>query len=172
MGNWESLRGCLVGALVGLARATDGTLMTAGTDQVILAGLALYHDGMGASEEDLQSMIQSIRQEKFRLVPNCVLCAFPCGRTSDYDVGVLLREPEEVRLLKERILGGLGRLAELAVSQNHGGQGRPLDGVFYRALFAVGEDWGADLLGPVMEEVERSAINSVAARQAGEDFPA
>ena len=101
----------LAGALIGLARAAEGNedLLTEDTGALLMRALLA-----AASETDpevLDRLIDLVHAEKNRIVPDCALCADPCGRTRDYDMQELLQEREEIRSLKAAILSQLQQIA-------------------------------------------------------------
>ena len=138
----------LTGALIGLVRAADGNeLVTGETHRLLADGLALT----GQEDPDpieVRTMIARVRGEKHRLVPDCSVCASPCGRTADYDMHLLTAAEPSVRALKEKILSGAQALASRT----------PLTPdaqlLLERALFAVGEDCGDDYLASLSEELD------------------
>ena len=139
----------LTGALIGLSRATYGDTKPDGrTWQLLKKGLlALAGD---SREEELAELTGRVREEKKRLVPRCSVCASPCGRNADYDMALLESDPAETRALKAAILAEARTLAAKP------GSGGEEEGRFLaKALFAVGEEWDADLLRPILEEAER-----------------
>ena len=123
----------LMGAIIGLARATEGNedLITESTDRTTQDALAMEID---ADETALFDMLDRIRDEKRKLVPNCFDCAMPCGRTSDFDMNMLANETPTLQKAKIELLALLQSLAKNA----------PLDAqtmrIFYQALNFIGYD--------------------------------
>lgn len=123
----------LMGAIIGLARATEGNedLITESTDRTMQDALAMEID---ADETALFDMLDRIRDEKRKLVPNCFDCAMPCGRTSDFDMNMLANETPTLQKAKIELLALLQALAKNA----------PLDAqtmrIFYQALNFIGYD--------------------------------
>lgn len=148
----ERLRDRLIGALIGLARAADGSehLITPSVTKVIVEGLA------ATDEAELEALIRRAEFEKRQMVPNCFTCAMPCGRTSDYDMRKLHTAEEDVRELKSVILRGIRNLAAKEVCDIS------VERFFYKALFAIGmDDWGTKELQPIimeMDEVNRKCM--------------
>ena len=138
----------LTGALIGLSRATYGdTKPDERTWRLLKKGLlALAGDG----REELAELTGRVREEKKRLVPRCSVCASPCGRNADYDMALLESDPAETRALKAAILA-----EALALAAKPGSGGEEEGRFLAKALFAVGEEWDADLLRPILEEAER-----------------
>ena len=119
----------LVGALIGIARATDGNehLITEGSTSVILNCLS----ASVSSEAEFMYLLGTIETEKRKMVPDCYLCANPCGRTDAYDLSLLDREESEIRNEKLRILSKLQQLASKSFD--------PADTPFlYQGLIAIG----------------------------------
>ena len=142
----EAARDVLLGALVGLARATVNEPKTPDTDRVIAAGLRLAAD-TSATEEALRRMTAIAAAEKHRVAPNCATCAMPCGNTNDYDLARLWDAPEPIRALKLRLLGALFGLAAVRPSAD-------AVEVIDQGLFVLAEDWDEALLAPVVERAE------------------
>ena len=141
----------LTGALIGLSRATYGDTKPDGGTWRVMAD-ALVALGGETAEEALRTLTDRVREEKKRLVPRCSRCASPCGRNDDYDMALLGAAPAEVRALKTAILSVMADLAAKAADSPEIGEE---EGRFCaKALFAVGEDWGPDLLRPILEEAE------------------
>ena len=134
----------LMGAIIGLARATEGNedLITESTDRTMQDALAMAID---ADETALFDMLDRIRDEKRKLVPNCFDCAMPCGRTSDFDMNMLANETPTLQKAKIELLALLQSLAKNA----------PLDAqtmrIFYQALNFIGYD------GATMEQIYKLA---------------
>ena len=142
----ERVRDELLGALVGLARATTSEPKTDDTDEVLNAGLRLLAQP-DVPEEKLQQMLTIVRTEKHRVAPNCATCAMPCGNTTDYDLARLWNAPQDVRALKLRMLAAAIRLAQ----QRPAGDKQT---AVYRVLFTLAEDWDEALLLPAAQQAE------------------
>lgn len=117
----QQARDTLLGALVGLARATTNEPKTDDTDEVLNAGLRLAAQP-DAPEERLQRMLAIVQTEKHRVAPGCATCAMPCGNTNDYDFVRLWAAPESIRTLKLQMLSAAFALAQ----KRPQGQGRRL----------------------------------------------
>lgn len=123
----------LIGALIGIARATDGSEHLITAQSTAFLRRALKADVPDAAS--LAVWLKEAEAVKRAMVPDCFHCANPCGRTSDYDMKEMLREPESVRSAKRSILNALRSGATLS------------DGALYRGLFAVGlEGYSAEEL--------------------------
>jgi len=137
----------LLGALIGLARATTSEPKTEDTDEVLNAGLRLAAQP-DATEERLQRMLVIVRTEKHRVAPNCATCAMPCGNTSDYDLTRLWNAQERIRELKLQMLSAAAVLAQKRPSGD-------AQTAVYQVLFTLAEDWDEELLLPVVQNAQK-----------------
>ncbi|MBR5793208.1 MAG: hydroxylamine reductase [Anaerotignum sp.] len=151
----------LTGALIGLARATEGNehLVTEATDRLVVEGLFTAITNVNFNNETLDILIDKIEEEKERLVPRCTECESPCGRNDDYDMNDLWDADEDIRSLKSLILFGIRGMAAYAYHAEVLGYRDPeVNAFFYKALFAIGmKDWGMEELLPIVMEV--GAVN-------------
>ncbi len=147
----------LTGALVGLARATDGqTKPTERTWTLMIEGLFATVTNVNFDGAALRSLIEEVRSEKIALVPRCAECGAPCGRNEDYDMALLWGAEEDIRSLKSLILFGIRGMAAYAYHARVLGYRKDeVDRFFAKALFAIGEDWGMEELLPIVLEVGR-----------------
>lgn len=145
----------LTGALVGLARATDGgAYVSDSTWKVTIEGLFATVTNVSFNDETLQVLIDRVHVEKHTVVPQCSACGAPCSRTDDYDMKMLWEADEDIRSLKSLILFGIRGMAAYAYhAMVLGYTDEALKKFFFKALFAVGEDWGMEELLPVVMEV-------------------
>lgn len=136
----------LIGALIGLARATEGNehLITPSVNAVV-------SDSLTAEDPEAVGVcLKRVEEEKRKMVPDCFYCASPCGRTSDYDLNGLASAEPAVRALKEQLLADLCHIAP----EVKNGDCLPL----YRALIAVGiDDFTVEELMPIAD-----ALHSIA----------
>jgi len=121
----------LLGALVGLARATDGNehLITERITAVITQCLFAVSSG----DDRLQYFIDLATSAKRELVPDCFKCANPCGRTSPYDLSELERAPADIQEVKYRILRSLLEIAKQGTKPQ-------TTSSLYRGLILIGLD--------------------------------
>ena len=143
----QQVRDTLLGALVGLARATTSEPKTDDTDEVLNAGLRLAAQP-DAPEEKLHRMLAIVQTEKHHVAPNCASCAMPCGNTNDYDLARLWAAPDGVRTLKLRMLAAAFALAQ----KRPKGEAQT---AIYQVLFTLAEDWDEALLAPVVQHAEK-----------------
>jgi len=106
MNIWEEK---LLGELVGLARATDGNehLITQSVTEMIAEILRAHVH----RESEYTAYSGKINAAKREMVPDCYLCANPCGRTAGLNLNTLEGEPRQVRETKFAILDEIRILA-------------------------------------------------------------
>ena len=110
----------LLGALVGLSRASEEKELLKSTADAMLLGLAMVCGDPEPSNENTAShsmevMIGRIHKEKLLMSPDCASCQCPCGRTDDYDMNEVLYSSESLREAKLELLDLLGQLAVSSV---------------------------------------------------------
>lgn len=138
----------LIGALVGLARATDGNehLITPSSTAVVIQCLAATQEDAAVAE-----LLTKIAEEKRKMVPDCFTCAAPCGRTSDYDLSGLRDGDSQVNALKSLLLMSIRTAA--AYTARRGSYDKNAELFFYKALVAIGMDgFGLEDIKPIVEE--------------------
>ena len=147
----------LTGALIGLARATEGNehMVTDSTAAVIVEGLFATLTNVNFDSTDLLELIGKVEIEKKKLVPDCFHCASPCGRTNDYDLSKLWNADEDIRSLKSLILFGIRGIAAYAYhAAVLGYKDEVIHQFLYKALIAIGiDEFGMDDLLPIVMEV-------------------
>jgi len=145
----------LTGALIGLARATDGnTQPTEKTYKLLIKGLFTTITNVNFNDITIKALIDEVHAEKQRLVPNCSDCGAPCGRNDDYEMSRLWDADEDIRSLKSLILFGIRGMAAYAYHADVlGYTDKRVNEFFAKALFAIGEDWGMTELLPIVLEV-------------------
>ena len=147
----------LTGALIGLARATEGNehMVTDSTAAVIVEGLFATLTNVNFDSTDLLGLIGKVEIEKKKLVPDCFHCASPCGRTNDYDLSKLWNADEDIRSLKSLILFGIRGIAAYAYhAAVLGYKDEVIHQFLYKALIAIGiDEFGMDDLLPIVMEV-------------------
>ena len=127
----------LLGKLIGLARPTDGNehLITPESTCVIVEGLLAIRSGQVEDPFVLAELLRSIEHQKRNMVPDCFVCACPCGKNDDYSMAHFHSAASEIRTLKTQILERLLALAP-AVGQNL---------ILYQALISLGMEDGSVL---------------------------
>ena len=126
MTNWEEM---LLGELVGLARATDGNehLITEAVTEMIAEVLRANV----RSESGYHAYSGKIDAAKREMVPDCFLCANPCGRTSALDLKNLKGESQQIQETKLAILSKIRTISCAERSQDD-------DLKLYRGLVILG----------------------------------
>lgn len=155
--NTARLQDELTGALIGLARATEGNeqLVTEEMNQLVLEGLFTTITNVNFNDETLKLLIDKIEDTKKKLVPNCFTCSDSCGRNNNFDMSTLWTTDEDICSLKSLILFGIRGMAAYAYHASVlGYTDETISKFFYKALFAIGmKDWGMDKLLPIVLEV-------------------
>lgn len=155
--NTARLQDELTGALIGLARATEGNeqLVTEEMNQLVLEGLFTTITNVNFNDETLKLLIDKIEDTKKKLVPNCFTCSDSCGRNNNFDMSTLWTTDEDIRSLKSLILFEIRGMAAYAYHASVlGYTDETISKFFYKALFAIGmKDWGMDKLLPIVLEV-------------------
>ena len=154
----------LTGALIGLARAADGSeLAGLQTWRLMIDGLFTTVTNVNFNAATIRELIDRVHAEHDRLVPDCAVCGSPCGRSADYDMQQLWNANEDIRSLKSLILFGIRGMAAYA---HHamvlGYEDEELNRFFARALFTVGEDLDMEQLLPVVLEVGKYNLGCMA----------
>lgn len=156
----------LTGALIGLARASEGCeeKLTEATDKLVIEGLFTTITNVNFNEATIKALIERVRAEKNRIVPDCGCCASSCGRTADYDMNALWNADEDLRSLRSLILFGIRGMAAYAYhALVLGYRDEEVDRFLYKALFAVGrDDWGMGKLLPIVLEVGEKNLKCMA----------
>ena len=154
----------LTGALIGLARATDGdTPVNADTWRLMIEGLFTTVTNVNFNEKTIRELIEQVHAERERLTPTGSGCGSRCGRNDDYDMNLLWNAQEDIRSLKSLILFGVrGMSAYAHHAMVLGYTDEEVNRFFAKALFAVGEDWGMDALLPIVMEVGEKNLKCMA----------
>lgn len=147
------MRDKLIGALIGLARATEGNeeLITDTTDKILIEGLIATMATSKLNEEELNSEYERVMTEKKRIIPSCFECAYPCGRNDNYNMQELWDSDEDIRALKFLILSGTQTLATyISTTENADAEATRF---LYKALIMIGIYWDVDGLIPILTEL-------------------
>ena len=144
----------LIGALIGLARASDGHEPATSTHKAMIEGLFTTLTNVNFNEETILSQIDTVRQERDALISGCYACASSGSRNDAYDMTRLWSEHEDIRSLKSLILFGLKGIAAYAYHAFVlGYSDEDVNSFFYEGLFAVGEDLDMEQLLPTVMKV-------------------
>ena len=150
----------LVGALVGLARASDGDAQISyETLKTMIECLSSLPAETACGEKSADALIKLAHDEKKRLAPGCAECASPCGRTADYNMEELWNADDRVRGLKLMILLGLRGLAiKIRFASELGKDVKKNCDIFGKALFAVGEEFDEVYLVGIASEIGENML--------------
>lgn len=145
----------LTGALIGLARATEGTAVpTQTTYQVMLEGLFTTITNVSFDNDAINNMMKKVREEKEKLVQSCSRCQTPCGKNDEYDMNDLWNDNEDIRSLKSLILFGIrGMVAYAYHAKVLGYSDEEVNKFFCEALFMIGYGDSLETLLPVVLKV-------------------
>lgn len=139
--NAETAKEQLIGALVGLARATEGNVNrpTEETDRAFIKGMRMCSSDRKDSFLQIQNQIEVLHEEKWILIPRCLECASPCGRNNDFEVTGL--NGIQNSQLKYVLLSGLLFMASFpAVFDENSTIHRKFMEFLYKAFFFIGYD--------------------------------
>ncbi|NCB93544.1 MAG: hydroxylamine reductase [Clostridia bacterium] len=144
----------LTGALIGLAKSCQNNERTENTTRIIVEGLFATVTNVNFNNDTLKAMIEKVREEKQKIVPDCSVCASPCGNTDDYDMKKLWEADEDIRSLKSLILFGIRGMAAYAYhALVLGYEDEQVNEFFYKALSVISYDMGMGELLPIVLEV-------------------
>ena len=146
----------LTGALIGLVRTINGdiSLMTQDIHEMIMKGLFITITNVNFDNDDIQKFIDQIHDKQNSISEGCATCTHRCGRTDDYDMNLIWNADEDVRSLKSLILFGIRGMAAYAYhAALLGYHNEDVYRFFYKALFAIGMDYGMEELLPITMEV-------------------
>ena len=145
----------LTGALIGLARATEGTAVPIQTTyQVMLEGLFTTITNVSFDNDAINNMMKKVREEKEKLVQSCSRCQTPCGKNDEYDMNDLWNDNEDIRSLKSLILFGIRGMAAYAYhAKVLGYSDEEVNKFFCEALFMIGYGDSLETLLPVVLKV-------------------
>lgn len=128
----------LVGALIGLARAARSGVPTSATDELVLKGLFTTITNVNFNDVTIKKMKTEIEKEKGRI---------NSAKFEDYDMKNIWDDHEDIRSLKSLVLFGIKGMAAYAYHAFVLGKtDSTVNGFFYDALFAIGENKTPDEL--------------------------
>ncbi|MCL2813142.1 MAG: hydroxylamine reductase [Oscillospiraceae bacterium] len=147
------LQDALTGELIGLARAANGRTPGKSAYRALTEGLFATVTNVSFDSEALRRQIETVKEEKAKLIPQCGGCDSACSKNDSYDMARLWEDDEDIRSLKSLLLFGMRGMAAYA---HHacilGRTDASVDDFFYKGLQAVGEQKTAgELLALVME---------------------
>lgn len=152
----------LVGALIGLVRATDGMVnMTENTFNITLDGLRMLGTDERSDSDEIQSMIDRVHIDKHTLVPDCSVCGSPCGRTEDYDWKSVRKRAEsgsELDIYKLKVLDILQRLSD-SIKIDESRADDAMRFLICRVVFSLGEQWSGIEMETLIKELKTINIS-------------
>ncbi len=143
----------LTGAMVGLARAIEkGGKASEKTAKIVIDALFTTVTNVSFNDETLQVLVNSVNAEKEEIFTSSGLKS--SEETSALDMAILWSTNEDIRSLKSLILFGIRGVAAYAHhAMALGYVDEAVNQFFYKALYFLGKDCGADELLPVVLEV-------------------
>ncbi|MFA6865962.1 MAG: hydroxylamine reductase [Clostridia bacterium] len=143
----------LTGALISLAKANISKPIAPSASKVMLEGLFTTITNVNFNEETLAILIDKVHKEKAKLSSNCSCCDCQC-QSVDYNMQKIWQANVDVRSLKSLILFGLRGMAAYAYhAEVLGYKNQKILDFFFKAMYAIGEDWGQTELLPIVLEV-------------------
>ena len=105
-----------MGVLIGFARLNENNekLITKDTDRLVIEALFTTITNINFNNKTILAIIEKIKIEKARLVPNCLCCFSSCDRNDNYDTNKIWEADEDIRSLKSLILFGIRGVAACA----------------------------------------------------------
>ena len=155
----------LTGALIGLARVAKGreNLIASSADQVVIEGLFATLTNVNFNNETILALMERVKSEKEKFVSDCPACDSGSGKTDNYDMNLVWNADEDIRSLKSLILFGIRGMAAYAYhAAVLGYTDKEVNRFFYKALLAIGMDWGMEELLPIVMEVGAVNLNCMA----------
>ncbi len=131
----------LTGALIGLARSVINKKSTKKSDELMLKGLFTAVTNVNFNSETVKALTKEVEAEKNAIDPSA----------ENYDIEKIWNDNEDIRSLKSLILFGLRGMAAYGYhAYCLGYESKEVNEFFYEGMYALGEDWGADKLLPVV----------------------
>ena len=150
LGSTANLQDQLTGALINLARLTDGKSDGGKVDRLLIEGLFATVTNVAFDDATMQKFICAAHQEAAKLSKTCDGCGAIPG---DYDMNKIWSAHEDVRSLKSLLLFGMRGMAAYAYhALMLGHNNESVMNFFYKGLSALAEDWGLDELLPLVME--------------------
>lgn len=151
-----NLQDGLTGALIGLARAVQNLGSTKQTHRTVLEGLFTTVTNVNFDDDAVTRQIEAVHRAKEELLSLYIGHDAKKHEENDYDMQALWHEDEDIRSLKSLILFGIRGMAAYAYhAYVLGYTDDEVNGFFYRALWAIGEDMSAEELLPLVMETGR-----------------
>jgi hydroxylamine reductase len=137
----SNIQDALTGALVGLARATDGKGRSKAADLLMMEGLFSTVTNVSFDDAALHELTERIRDEKTTYLAGCKDC-FACGSTpADMPGEDLFAGDTDIVSLRSLLLLGLRGMAAYAYHAHQLGKDDPdVTGWLFKGMKAVGDD--------------------------------
>lgn len=142
----------IIGALMGLAGATNNNPKTENTDNLVIQALA-------ASQDKKIELIDEIHAEKFRISPGCASCKTPCSNTSDYEIKRIFDAADEIKTLKLKIISELRETAGI-IYKNKIALSEEEINLFYKALSYLSYDIEKEPMHALLTEVQELKLKN------------
>lgn len=142
----------LLGALIGVARATEGNANrpTAETHSAVLAGMQMMQPcAQRAGEKETESLLARLHNEKFGLIPKCLQCASPCRRNDDFDFSGTGTRMWERDAWRQSLLDALLSLEPFCRGLNDSALLEETMDLIYEGFFFLGYDLPEDSESPI-----------------------
>ncbi len=116
----NSYKDQLLGALIGLSRASESKEISDTAGAAFVDGLAMtrrFSSEISSdipAESDVLTMIDRLHEEKALMAPDCATCQYPCGRTFDYEMDEVYCTSEALRDKKLYLVHLLENIATLS----------------------------------------------------------
>ncbi len=131
----------LTSALIGLSRAVESAKPTKESDELMITGLFTTITNVNFYNDTIIDLIDKVMREKEKI----------SAEAKNYDVRDIWEDDEDIRSLKSLILFGLRGMAAYAYHAFALGFTDPeVTAFFYEGLCAIGEDYDADTLLPLV----------------------
>lgn len=134
----------VLGAAIGLSKACKGECYPDETLLVIARAVAY-------PREESEAQLCLLREKKRELSPNCATCAYPCGRTADYDFNQFLSDDEETKQAKEELYLALQEIAKRCLN----GEIRPYAEFLIQSLGYLDFAYSPDNIAPILSDYKK-----------------
>lgn len=144
----------LLGALVGLSRASESKEISEYAGKTLVEGLSLAHNlelvSDFANETEILTMIDRLHEAKSQMAPDCAACQYPCGRTFDYEMEEVYSAAKALREAKLLLFRQLGQIAACSLASDK----QELRQFLSDALFQISCTYTAEQLAEPLAKAE------------------
>ncbi|MDR3211380.1 MAG: hydroxylamine reductase [Planctomycetota bacterium] len=153
----------LTGALIALAKASDGRQPTSEIDTTLLEGLFATITNVNFDSEAIRELTEKARALKGRLAPQGLPGAFAAGLSEEFKLSELWSITEDIRSLKSLLLFGVRGISAYAYhAKVLGYDVAPVEAFIYKALAAIGNaSLGMDDLLPLVMECGKANLEAM-----------